>query len=229
MSSREFWAAEAAKMRDTSTLFDMSHLAPSSRNKKNSPGAWEIGSRWDDQKIAEFRAFLGGAINAIETKKETYACEDFAVTLVMTFAKENKLPFKWVTGSQKFDADIWGGMASFTSSVRARTGAKDVQNNTNTTKISLQSAQKGDMILLNGKEKYAHHVQIIYNVGENKIDIKQGNEGSFFVKYPTTIQTAVYNLGDDSYENKSTGHKVKNYSQEEDIEFRIFNFKQWND
>ena len=36
MSSREFWAAEAAKMRDTSALFDMSHLSPSTANSKDS-------------------------------------------------------------------------------------------------------------------------------------------------------------------------------------------------
>ena len=35
MSSREFWAAEAAKMRDTSALFDMSHLAPDYKNKRS--------------------------------------------------------------------------------------------------------------------------------------------------------------------------------------------------
>ena len=35
MSSREFWAAEAAKMRDTSALFDMSHLAPDTSDNKN--------------------------------------------------------------------------------------------------------------------------------------------------------------------------------------------------
>ena len=35
MSSREFWAAEAAKMRDTSALFDMSHLAPDTFDNKN--------------------------------------------------------------------------------------------------------------------------------------------------------------------------------------------------
>ena len=31
MSSREFWAAEAAKMRDTSALFDVSHLVTDNR------------------------------------------------------------------------------------------------------------------------------------------------------------------------------------------------------
>ncbi len=68
-------------------------------------GAWAVLNRWTPQKIADYRDYASTTAEVeFRGNVNNYVCEDFAVSLVMQFARQQKLPFKITNGTGTYDA-----------------------------------------------------------------------------------------------------------------------------
>ena len=243
MSSREFWAAEAAKMRDTSALFDMSHLASSATNKKES-AAWKISNSWNESWIKIYRNEVNSLIAIMESTGDAYSCEDFALSCIMNFARKKELPFKWETGSETFDASESGykDAEKFTEAVMKATGAKDFQRSVNTSIVGKENAQIGDLVVMSQIEDkgVASHIQVIVKTEGTpnvSLDIKQGNLNSRFSIHFGTARLITsgthllkrdifFSKGDNMLENPT--HTYSPLSATYMFKTQTFNFIKWN-
>ncbi len=201
--------------------------------KGTKKAAWEITSKWDNAKIADYRLFVDGLINLLMKDKNKFTCEDFVLKLVVTFAKTNGLPFLWETGSKNFDAARadYNDFDSFLNAVMGATGAKDFERDKNTSSTAIGAVNTGDVMLL-GEDNSVHHVMFISGVSPGvALYIRQGNAGiSLFGRIFTgsTIQSAIYLTKRDEYTNYATGHFVSQFSVKYQLQYRTFNFLQWN-
>lgn len=68
-------------------------------------GAWAVLNTWNPQKISEYRAYASVTADVeFRGNVNNYVCEDFAVSLVMQFARQQNLPFKVTNGTGTYDA-----------------------------------------------------------------------------------------------------------------------------
>lgn len=110
--------------------------------------------------------------------------------------------------------------------------------------VSAKNASTGS-ILLNARENgRAHHVQMIMGRSSdgNSLLIKQGNftdilpaqrvwgsgDPSSMRYLGTSIQTGIYNQKTDTWRNVSRGTTPSNFSAQERLIYRAFNFTNWN-
>jgi hypothetical protein len=228
---REYWAREAEMMRDKSGVLGSQNVA-----SNNTSGAWQVTKKWNDEEIKKYRNALAHLISAIEERGDTYSCEDFAINLIITFSKENNLPFKWKTGSQNFDASNsnYGDYSSFMKAVMKATGASDFQNGSNTTVVNISSVQIGDVLaLITPDDKgVSHHIQVVaktYGTPNVVLDIKQGNLSGPLFKITQKIQSGTHLLKRDEYFNKDDSKTYAPFSNSYSIQARKYNFATWNE
>ncbi len=193
-------------------------------NRSKGTGAWEIKGSWNKKNIEEYHKIASSFMDALQKSGNRYACEDFALAVVMAFSKSRGLPFQWKTGSQSFDAALWNNpLNSFQNAVMGASGAKDIQRKENTAAISLNEAKQGDIIILRNSENVAHHVQMIYGIEGDNMDIKQGNRFQLF-PFDRGIQSATFNTKTGDYSSPDSEHiNLHDYN----IEYRTFNFEKW--
>ncbi len=218
--------------------------------------AWEIKHEWNGDMTAKYQKDAPKIIESLQKGNNNFRCDDLALTTAMTFAKDNNLPFQWVTGSGTFNAasDKYKDFATFKQDVLSHSGAPDFQRNSNAFPVGKHNLFAGGVILLDRKNNgVAHHVQVVvrtvsaYNVEARSRQniafvIKQGNfrtdlpfprftgsdnpKDSRYLGVP--IQTGLYDLMHDEYTNYSTGTRQSPIDEKDKIEFRQFNFLNWN-
>ncbi len=159
--------------------------------------AWKVTQKWTPEMILKYQNQIGKEMEDIKSTAKKYTCEDFAITVAITFAKSNGLPFKWQTDSKSFDADDpnYNSFDAFLNDVEQATGAPDFLNNTNTSEISINQITPGSVVTqtaknpsLYSKIKHAiglqknlylpHHVSVIAGVLQNK-----EGQNTFFTAY----------------------------------------------
>nr|WP_295930778.1 DUF6443 domain-containing protein [uncultured Dyadobacter sp.] len=213
----------------------------------NGDSAWKISNQWNPNFISKFNKALPEYIQKYTARNDKYTCDDLALSLIMDFSRDNALPFQWKTEAKNFDAASteYNDYESFSHDVKATSGAPDFQNNANTTASTSQDANSGT-ILLNERSgsTRAHHVQMIMGKSDNgnSFLIKQGNFTGFLpaqriwgsgdptsMRYlGTSIQTGTYDSQADTWRNTSRATTTTNFSKEERLIFRCFNFANWN-
>ena len=213
----------------------------------NGDSAWKITNQWDASFVKQFTRELTSYIQKYEAGNDKCTCDDLGLSVIMDFAKDNQLPFQWETESRNFDAasNEYSDFSTFSHGVKATSGAPDFQNGDNTVSLNPKNANTGS-ILLNVKESTgrAHHVQMIMGRSNdgNTLLIKQGNFTSFLpaqriwgtgdpssMRYlGTLIQTGTYNMKTDTWRNISRATTSNNFSQQERLIYRAFNFNNWN-
>jgi len=146
--------------------------------------AWNVNNKWNDNYIQQYRQQLRNTISFLEKEGIEFTCEDLALELLITYAKDNELPFKWETGSQSFDAssEEYDDFKTFKSDIQEKTGARDFARNTNTTKIEYERIRPGDVVVLTaeGKEN-PNHIQVISGLFKDEGVLKGYNavQGNF--------------------------------------------------
>ncbi len=159
--------------------------------------AWKVTQKWTPQLILKFQGEVNNLMSNIKSTNKAYTCEDFALTVAMTFARNNGLPFKWQTDSKSFDADDpnYSSFEPFLNDVKKYSGAPDFLNNANTSEISVNQITAGSLVTQTSKNpsyysriKHAlgfqknlylpHHVSVVAGVLQNK----QG-QSAFFTAY----------------------------------------------
>lgn len=218
--------------------------------------AWAITQQWDAKTMDKFTKDAPNIVKGLQKGGKKYTCDDLALETVMTFAKENGLPFKWETGSGTFDAasDKYKDYSTFSHDVLSKSGAPDFQRGGNAFPSSLNSMRSGSIVLNDHRSTgKAHHVQVVVGVVSSQsthlqpsqvlgLIIKQGNfnklgrylgsddpNSSRYLGVP--IQTGLYDAVHDAFTNFSRGEGAqRNFSFDNDnaLEFRKFNFLNWN-
>jgi len=213
----------------------------------NGDSAWKITNQWNMAFMKKFANELTFYIQKYEARKDKCTCDDLGLSAAMDFSKDNQLPFQWETESRSFDAasDEYSDYSTFSHDVKATSGAPDFQNSENTVSVNPKDANTGS-ILLNVKQSTgrAHHVQMIMGRSNdgNSLLIKQGNFTNILpaqriwgsddpssIRYlGTTIQTGTYNRRTDTYRNISRRTITSNFSKQERLIYKAFNFINWN-
>ncbi|WP_192579183.1 RHS repeat domain-containing protein [Dyadobacter aurulentus] len=213
----------------------------------NGDSAWKITNQWNAAFMKQFTKELASYIQKYEARKDKCTCDDLGLSVAMDFAKDNQLPFQWETESKSFDAASaeYSDFSTFSHDVKATSGAPDFQNGKNTVSVNPKDANTGSM-LLNVKQSTgrAHHVQMIMGRSNdgNSLLIKQGNftdilpaqrvwgsgDPSSMRYLGTSIQTGTYNRQTDTWRNISRGSTTFNFSKQERLIYKAFNFANWN-
>ncbi len=160
-------------------------------NKAVGGGAWEIKNKWDESFIEKYQKYVNTQATKCQASGEKYTCEDFALHLLIYFAKNNNLPLKIKNNSGIYDAskyDDGGGNGGLFFGIERyiedvlRTSAADDIMNFNATEISKNNVSTGDLIIHHKpkNEKEVDHIQLITNVSSLGIDIFQGNTNRGF-------------------------------------------------
>lgn len=156
--------------------------------------AYPIKNQWNDKYINKYNSYVNKKAGELASKGVKCTCEDFALTTIMDFSKENGLPFKIQNNSGEggspvtLDAasDKYTDYETFKNDVLKTTGAPDLQNNANTlpadNTLKSQEFQPGTIILNRNKDGKATHVQMVAANGYAKDGspvalIAQGNSG----------------------------------------------------
>jgi hypothetical protein len=219
--------------------------------------AWAITNKWNDYMIAKYEKYVAKAsINYVQDGSK-YTCEDFALSVLIDFSSENELPLVIYNGTGTYTAssDDYSDIATFKNDVLKTTGARDLQNDNNTSEVSVDKnpggvvfteAKAGDVILFRDRGVNANHTQLITGVFSDgsSMNIAQGNS-DWWLRIPgssrmggSNPQSSIYvgteiELGSwvnvtDSYYNSTTGKKEDNFSKKHNIQIRRFNFKSYN-
>jgi RHS repeat-associated protein len=217
---------------------------PISNIDVNGDSAWKITNQWNSSFIKQFAKELPSYIQKFAAGKDKYTCDDLGLSVAMEFAKDNQLPFHWETESKSFDAasEEYSDFSTFSHDVKATSGAPDFQNSENTVSVNPKDANTGS-ILLNAMKSNgrAHHVQMVMGRSNdgNSLLIKQGNFNSLgrilgsddpsSMRYlGIGIQTGTYNQKTDTWRNITNGTAKKNFSSEERLIYKAYNFINWN-
>ena len=111
-----------------------------------------------------------------------FTCEDLALSLLLDFSYENKLPVTIQNGSGIYSnhSNDFSDSETFINRILSTTAASDLQNNNNTLPVdSRLNASEGDIILFRNENGRAKHTQVIVAVeyyGSNPLyQIRQGN------------------------------------------------------
>ena len=158
--------------------------------------AWKITQKWTPEMVLKYQNQVSKEMVNIKSAPKRYTCEDFALTVAITFARSNGLPFKWQTDSKSFDAadPNYQSFDAFLNDVKKTSGAPDFLNNANTSEISINQITPGSVVTqtsktpsLYSKFKHAiglqknlfipHHVSVIAGVLQDK----QGQNAFFSV------------------------------------------------
>jgi len=159
--------------------------------------AWKVTQKWTPEMIMKYQNQVSTEMESIKSTAKKYTCEDFALTVAISFAKSNGLPFKWQTDSKSFDAEDpnYKSFDAFLNDVKKTTGAPDFVNNANTCEITLSQITPGSVVTQTSKNpslysrfKHSvglqkdlyipHHVSVIAGVLQNN-----AGQNSFFTSY----------------------------------------------
>ena len=215
-----------------------------------SGGAWQIKNKWDEKFISEFRGQLKIALQALANAKGTYTCDDLALQLIVDFASENNLPFKWFVGNYTtdfFDASDpkYSNVQDFLLDLKSHSGAPDFASSKNTTQVDLENIQSGTLnVLTSLGRKVPNHIQIITSVFHNGSNVSgfeaaQGNMNFLgrglgsnnpnSWRYPgVQVQTGTYNVYSNTWACPQTGTTRCFIGCAYNNMFRNFNFLSWN-
>jgi RHS repeat-associated protein len=207
--------------------------------------AWQVTEQWDKNNIAAYREYVGNKTKEYIAKGNEFTCEDFALSLLISFASENNLPIILTNGSGTYDAssEKYKSIDQFKIEVFNTSGAVDVQNNSKI--IEWDKVTEGSMLLLKNKEGNASHVQVVSKDATNnnvKIFILyQGNTAGalfgplfFTADYDdfnytgVELQEVMYNRDKDIYYNISEEKEIKNYEKSKNVVPYEWNFEQFN-
>ena len=210
--------------------------------------AWTINNTWNNDFISKYQSSVQNRIQQYQKDGKEFTCEDLALSIMMDFAEENRLPVSITNESGTYDArsNDYTDAESFKNDVLTTTAAPDLQNKKNTSTIDAGQATSGDIILNRNSEGKANHTQVV-NSPVNSIGvmgIKQGNAGAmnivpgasrvfgagnpksaFYTGKP--IESAIYVPAANFYKNYSTGDIISNYSTQKNIVFKRFNFNKF--
>ena len=170
-----------------------------------------------------------------------FTCEDLALSLLLDFSYENKLPVTIQNGSGIYSnhSNDYSDSETFINRILSTTAASDLQNNNNTLPVdSRLNASEGDIILFRNENGRAKHTQVIVAVeyyGSNPLyQIRQGNmwlprwgssgDPSSFMYSGVVPQRGLYLPKADHYVSPDTGSNIKGFSEVNNIEIRRFNF-----
>jgi RHS repeat-associated protein len=212
---------------------------------KSKNGAWEIKNKWDENYIKKYNDYVKEKTDEYVNENKEFTCEDLAISLIIDFAAENNLPFRFETENETsietFDASDskWTNKDEFKNAVLTAAIAEDLQIGNNTIGISLNDLNKGDIILQHINPKgIAHHTQVVIGISDGKINVVQGNRNlsSLLPNSPdpasifyvgTKIQYGIYYLSDGNYFNFHTRQQYYSGFLQE-AQFKRWNFNNFN-
>ncbi len=142
-----------------------------SQKSNSGGGAWEVKNKWNDKYISQYKSQLNSQINKLANSGADYTCDDFALELIIDFASQNNLPFKWSTGSGwmmqtgVYDASDrkYSSVEEFKLDIKSHSGATDFEIPFNTVQVPLQNVQAGTMNVLTTLDgrTTANHIQVV--------------------------------------------------------------------
>jgi hypothetical protein len=226
--------------------------SPFSSKDEKGDTAWKATNKWNDDFIKKYQSFVAKKIDEYRKNNDHYSCEDLALSLLVDFASENKLPLAIETGSGKFtnnDANI-NNPEQFRNTVDVHAGASDVGNDKNTVKVngSFTSGLAGDLIMTKWRNNenghnagIAHHIQVITWATSWGYGMAQGDEPGWYHnaklyhdylggKY-SKVQLLFYDFKADLYKNYFKNTQQTDFSKgdkESYRELRRWNFMKFN-
>jgi RHS repeat-associated protein len=230
-------------------------IAPMASNAtgSGSPGlhsVWVISNTWNDAYIQKFNASVSVYMSQFENAAQTFTCDDLALELIIQFAKDNHLPFKWEVAEMTYDANATSlaNFETFLLHVKIHSGAPDFQRASNTNTINQDAVNGGSMILNEGSRLVAHHVQVVTSVYRDMgmvrgINVRQGNFRSpvwIWNRFTgsddprswrylgVTPQMGYYNTELDIFRNMTLNRTTMDFSKIEHLVYIQFNFQRWN-
>lgn len=161
---------------------------------------WKTTKFWSSADIVDFQKNVPAIAERLRTEQywnkdgdirsNKFTCEDFAIRVLCEYASSKELPVKLTTGvrtyrnMEMYSADVHDRYASnkygFSEMVMLTYGAPDMQRvGVNTVSVAMPDELLPGDILAQTKDNHgvAHHIQMIYSVTENQINIYQGNSG----------------------------------------------------
>ena len=202
--------------------------------KKNC--AWISYKEWNNEYINMYSIYVDKKIDAYIQNNKKFTCEDLVLNLLIDFASEKHLPVAIKNGSGKYSSysSDFSNIKSFKNRVLSTTGASDLKFNT--IEIKIADVKAGDLICMdtgtpNGtKDSNYSHIQIISNVKNNLLEIRQGNISNGSSKYNSlfyggeSITKRKYDTKNDLFINPDTNINVPNARDAFGMSFRRWNF-----
>jgi hypothetical protein len=225
-----------------------------SLNKLNA--IWSITNVWNLDFVLKYRNYVLNKAKDLQTSGRPFTCDDFALEIIITFCKDNNLPFHWKTGAENFTVyskNKYPTFAEFLLAVKRKSGAPDFANDENTMLITNTpsiSLQKGDVVVMTRNDGYheiPNHVQILTEtkVFGNKFSQFEAYQGNFIhsnilgrgtgsddpesVRYlGTQIEDGIYGHNIDTWLNRTLNTTTESFLNSYYIaEFRFFNTLIW--
>jgi hypothetical protein len=160
---------------------------------------WATTDHWDDTYIESYHEevpliaeqLMGAQYKdeAGNVKSNKFTCEDFAIRVLVEFARKYGLPVKLTTGVRTYKNmenyspsqhdDYTSDQYGFAEMVMLTYGAREMQKTgVNTVPVgTAEDLKPGDILAQAGdtEKKIAHHIQMAVDVDKERIDIRQGN------------------------------------------------------
>jgi hypothetical protein len=179
--------------------FTKSIWAPLTRTQDESPYTcklkvyWKTTSEWTPTEIQAFRSAVPQLAELARVSTQKFTCEDFALELLCQFASKRGLPVKLTDGVREYrnmdlyDPDYHENYPQtprgFIAMTMASFGAPDVQRTgINTVRLSNPSdLLPRDLLALaldakgQASGNRAHHIQVVVQKSDTRIEIYQGN------------------------------------------------------
>jgi Leucine-rich repeat (LRR) protein len=198
--------------------------------------AWDVNGEWNEENIAKYEEYATKKAEQLKESGEKFICEDFALEVLISFASENGLPIQIVNGAGTFNPSSkeFNDVEQFTNAVMSTTGARDFQNEANTTEVATSEVEKGDMLINRWDDGPASHVQLVTGIEGEKVKIHQGNTKGFSsdptsIFYAgTAVQTGTWDRSTDFYQRDDSPSSRKNYSKVENVQGRRWNYSKFN-
>ncbi|MGW0631178.1 SpvB/TcaC N-terminal domain-containing protein [Streptomyces sp. NPDC002758] len=215
------------------------------RHQPEVHGAWPANNLWTPEYVEKYREYAVTRAEEYQRAGISLTCEDFALSLVMDFARANELPVVITTETGRFSSTDpkYDSFESFKHAVLAATSSKDLQLDANAVVVPFVAARPGDILINRNKSMRANHVQVITSLTDvmlapeetrRLIGIHQGTawHGSSDPQNPLytgrPIELGHFDVFADFYENTSTGAKYLQFSEKKRIETRSWQFGGWN-
>ena len=213
-----------------------------SLNKLNA--IWSITNVWNLDFVLKYRNYVLNKAKDLQTSGRPFTCDDFALEIIITFCKDNNLPFHWKTGAENFTVyskNKYPTFAEFLLAVKRKSGAPDFANDENTQLVTESQLQKGDIAVLQADGKSApNHIQLLCDVKiyGDKLSLYKAYQGNFNlldrglgsddpedIRYlGVNVQDGIYGSTTDTWINNDnivTSHFFETHYQHE---FRTFIF-----
>ena len=209
-------------------------------------------NKWNLSYINQFKNSISVLTNRFKNQDKKVTCDDYGLELIVTFAMENNLPFKWKTGAEDFDAELtkYSNFNSFLLAVKRKCGAPDFANENNTNIIPESVLKIGSLVVLTSKDGgriNPNHIQIVSDIlrlePQMQYNIYQGNFTDFFLLGRVTgsddpesirylgvnIQDGFYDKQTDTFTNTTKNTTTTRfYAEHYRGQYREFKFLNWN-